>query len=241
MLRYFIFIGIPYLTAKRVEKVLLNRLDPEIKAILNEELKRFPEIDGISGKTRYDLKVRGGAGPITIWFTKVFILDFAMKIAIGTGIASTIWSGTADSAASNVIKFGTAIIQSPGNKFKSLYKKLRNIDPQHNQDIREILLDKNLSVKDKLELIRVKVEQTIKTIKGTKRTRFILFVMATLIFFFGGQLTGSATAFTALMERLRALLRMEDAEDLKNALIDVYRGYNSPLPKELAKAIEDIS
>ena len=37
-LQYLVFIGIPYLIAKRIEKVLLNRLGPETKAILNEEL-----------------------------------------------------------------------------------------------------------------------------------------------------------------------------------------------------------
>ena len=65
--------------------------------------------------------------------------------------------------------------------------------------------------------------------------------MATLIFFFGGQLSGSVSAFTALMERLRALLGMDGEEDLKGALIDVYREYNAPFPEELAKAIENIS
>ncbi len=105
----------------------------------------------------------------------------------------------------------------------------------------EILLDRNLSVKDKLELVKIKVEQTIKNLKGTKRTKFILFVMATLIFFFGGQLSGSVSAFTALMERLRALLGMDGEENLKGALIDVYREYNAPFPEELAKAIENIS
>lgn len=241
LLRYLVFIGIPYLIAKRIEKVLLNRLDPETKAKLNEELKRFPEINNVSEKTQDDLCTRGGGGPVGIWFTKVFVLDFAIKVAIGTGIGATVWGSTADNAATNVVKFATAILQSPGNKFKNLYKKLRNIDPQHTQDIREIVLDKNLSVKDKLELVRIKVEQTVKTLKGAKRTKFILFVMATLMFFFGGQLTGSVTFFTAVMERLRALLGMDGEEDLKGALIDVYREYNSPLPEELAKAIENIS
>jgi hypothetical protein len=103
------------------------------------------------------------------------------------------------------------------------------------------LLDRNLSVKHKLELVRIKVEQTIKTLKGAKRTKFILFVMARLMFFFGGQLSGSVNVFTALMERLRALLGMNGKKDLKGALIKVYREYNPSLPEELAKAIENIS
>lgn len=240
LLRYLVFVGIPYLIAKRIEKLLLNRLDPETKAKLNEELKRFPEIDNVSEKTQNDLGRRGGAAPVGLWLTKVFVLDFAIKVAIGSSIGATIWGSTADNAAANVVKYGTAILQSPGNKFKNFCKKLRGIDPQHTQDIREILLDKNLSVKEKLELVRIKVEQTVKNLKGAKRTKFILFVMATLIFFFGGQLTGNVAVFTAVMERLRALLGMDGEEDLKGALIDVYREYNAPLPEELAKAIETI-
>lgn len=108
------------------------------------------------------------------------------------------------------------------------------------------MLDKNLSVKEKLELVRIKVEQTLKTLKGAKRTKFILFVIPTLIFFFGGRLTGNVAVFTAVMERLQALLGMDGfelfEEDLKvkGALIDVYLEYNVPLPEELAKAIENI-
>lgn len=54
---------------------MLNRLDPETKAILNEELKIFPKINNVSEKTQDDLDTRGGGGPAAIWFTKVFILN----------------------------------------------------------------------------------------------------------------------------------------------------------------------
>lgn len=232
---------IPYLVAKQVEKILLNRLDSDTKMLLNKKLKRFPEVDNLSEKTQNGLGTRGGTDPFTLWFTKLFVLDFAIKVTLGSGICASIGGSTADTAAFNIVKFGTAILQAPGNKFRNFSQKLRGIDYQQNQDIREILLDKNLSVKDRLELVRIKVEQTIKTLKGAKRTKFILFVMATLIFFFGGNLTGNVAVFTAVMERLRALLGMDGEEDLRGALIDVYREYNAPLPEELAKAIENIS
>lgn len=121
-LRYLVFIGIPYLIAKRIEKFLLNHLDPETKAKLNEELKRFPEIDNVSEKTQNDLYTRGGADPVGLWLTKAFVLDFAIKVAIGSGIGATIWGSTADNPAANVVKFGTAILQAPGNKFKNFCK-----------------------------------------------------------------------------------------------------------------------
>jgi hypothetical protein len=248
LLRYLVFIGIPYLIAKRLEKFLINRLDPEIKTKLNKELKRFPEIetvseneiDNVSKNTKDGLNTRGGVGPVGLWFTKVVVVDFAVKVAIAGGIGATIWSNIADNAAANVVKFGTAILQAPGNKFKNFYVKVRGIDPQHTQDIREILLDKDLSINEKLELVRIKVEQTVKNLKGAKRTKFILFVMATLLFFFGGSLTGNVAAFTALMDRLRALLGMDVEGDLKGALIDVYFEYNAPFPEDLAKSIEKI-
>ena len=110
LLRYLVFIGIPFLIAKRVEKILLNRLDPETKAKLNEELKWFSEIDNVSEKTQSDLGIRRGAGPVGLWFVKVFVLDFGIKVAIGTGIASTVWGTTADNAAANILKFGNIIL-----------------------------------------------------------------------------------------------------------------------------------
>ena len=148
---------------------------------------------------------RGGGGLVGIWLTKTFVLYFAVKVAVGSGIGATVWGSMADNKAANAVKFGTARLQAPGTKFKNLYKKLRNLDPQHTQGIREILLDKDLDVKDKLELVKIKVEQTVKTLRGAKRTKFLYFVLASLTFFLGGHLTGNVIVFTAVMERLRAL------------------------------------
>lgn len=167
----------------------------------------------------------GGAGLVTFWFTKVFVIDFAVKVAIGAGIVATTWGSTADNAAINVVKLGTAILQSPGNKLKNFYKKLRGIDPEHSQNIQEILLDKNLSITKKLELVRIKVEQIAKNLKGVKRKKFILFVMTTLIFLFG-LLTGNIGVFAVIIESLRALIKMNRKEGFIGAFIDVYCEYN---------------
>lgn len=251
VLRYLVFIGIPFLIAKRLEKFMMNRLDPEVKAKLNEELKKFPEedvrkftdIEDISENTQTGLDNRGGAGPVAVWFAKIVVVDFAVKVAIGGAIGSTIWSGTADNAAGAIAKYGTAILNAPGKKFAKLVKKLRGIDPKYD-DIKELLLDKDLTVAEKLELLKIKIEQTIKELKGVKRTKFILFVIAALLFFFGGGQfipAGTSTAFAALMERLRALVGVNDSdEDIRKALIEVYHEYNAPLPEELIpQAIKD--
>lgn len=64
ILRYLVFIGIPYVLAKKIEKFLWNRLDPDIKKELNDKLKKFPEIENISEETRDSLDNRGGANPL---------------------------------------------------------------------------------------------------------------------------------------------------------------------------------
>ena len=127
LLWYLVFVGIPYLIAKRIEKFLLNRLDSETKTKLNEELKRFPDINNVSEKTQNELGRRGGADLVTLWFTKVFVLDFAAKVAIGRAIGTTLWENMADNAAANLVRFGTAMLQSPGNKFKNYEVLILNI------------------------------------------------------------------------------------------------------------------
>lgn len=251
LLRYLVFIGIPFALAKPLENFMMKRLDPEVKAKLNEELKRFPEEevrrfpdieDIISEDTRTGLDNRGGAGPVAVWLAKIVVVDFALKVAIAGGLGATIWAGTADNAAGAIAKYGTAILNAPGQKFRRFVTKLRGVDSKYN-DIRELLLDKDLSVADKLELLKIKIEQTIKKLKGPKRTKFILFVIAALLFFFGGGSlipAGTTTAFTALLERLRALLGVNDVdEDIKEALIEVYKEYNAPLPEELLPLLVD--
>lgn len=78
------------LIAKRIQKFLLNRLDPERKAKLNKELKRFPEIDNVSENTRNGFDTRGGVSPVVLWVTKVVVLNFAVKVAIAGSIGATV-------------------------------------------------------------------------------------------------------------------------------------------------------
>ena len=60
LLRYLIFIGIPYLLAKRIEKVFYKHADPKLKEKINKELKDLPELDTISEPSKYVLDKRGG-------------------------------------------------------------------------------------------------------------------------------------------------------------------------------------
>lgn len=117
---------------------MMKRLNPEVKTKSSEELKKFPEEDvrkfpnikDISENTQTGLDNRGGAGPVAVWFAKIVVADFAVKVAIAGAIGSTIWSGTADNAAGSIAKYGTAILNVPGEKFAKFVKKLRGIDPK---------------------------------------------------------------------------------------------------------------
>lgn len=245
ILRYLIFIGIPFVICKRLEKLMYKNLSSEIKAQLNKEVKcseedvqKFPDVENISENCKDALNKRGGSDPVTLWFAKIFVVDFAVKAAIAGAIGSTIWSNTADNAAGVLAKYSSVMLSAPGKKFAKLVNKLRrvdNIDKKY-QDVKELLLDKNLSVSDKLDLLKIKLEITLKELKGVKRTKFILFVIAALLFFFGGGKlipSGTCSIFTALMERLRALLQDDTDEAVRKALIEVYLEYNAPLPQEL--------
>lgn len=59
--------------------------------------------------------------------------------------------------ASRLVKYPGKIVVAPGNKFKRFYKILKGVDLTHTQDIREILLDKDLTLKDKVELLEIKI------------------------------------------------------------------------------------
>ena len=74
------------------------------------------------------------------------------------------------------------MLSAPGKKFVRLYRRIKGVDPQHSMDIKEILFNKELTNKDKVELLKMKMESVLKNLKGLKRKQFILFVIATILF-----------------------------------------------------------
>ena len=230
LLRYLVFIGIPYFLARRIEKYFWEHASPELK----KELKNLPELDSILEETKDSLDTRGGANPVLLWFMKVVMNDFALKAAIAGGLGASIWSDVADNAAAQLAKYGSALIATPGNKFLRLYNRIKGIDPQHSLDIKEILLDRELTNQDKLDLLKIKIESALKNLKGSKRKQFILLVIAALLFSVGGNFP----LFAWFMERLRALLGTnDDVDTLQKYIIEFYREYNAPLPQELAEQL----
>jgi len=218
ILRYLIFVGIPYALAKKIERRYFksNR----------DSGDKFggPELD-----------FRGGEF-FTAGIIAFLMKDFAYRVAI-TGLAgSTIWYDTADNAVEQVLKYTGAIMAAPGHKFIRIIKRFRNIDKNHALDIKEILLEKNISNREKCELIKLKVQYALKNLKGKKRVTFITTTIALLVFFLGN----GTPAFAYFMASLRELLGgVDDQESLKNYIIDIYSEYNAPLPEELITQIEN--
>lgn len=232
VVRYLIFVGIPYFIAKRIEKYFWKNADPE----LTKKLKELRELDTVSESSKEALGNRGGANPVVLWFAQVVMNDFAIKTAIAGVVGSSIWSETADNAAAQLAKYGSAILAAPGKRFVRLYSRIKGIDPQHSIDIKEILFDHELTNKDKVELLKIKLESVLKNLKGSKRKRFILLVIATVLF----SVNGNFALFAWFMERLRALIGTgEDADTIREYVIECYREYNAPLPQELAEILPD--
>ena len=236
LLRYLIFAGLPYFIAKRIEKLFWQYASPELKKELGKKLRDLPELDKISESTKDSLDTRGGANPVVLWFVKVVLTDFAIKAAIAGAVGASIWSETADNAAAQLAKYGSAMLAAPGKRFVRLYRTIKGVDPQHSLDIKQILFDKDLTHKDKLELLKIKMESVLKNLNGSKRKQFVLFVIATLLFSVGGNFA----LFAWFMERLRALIGTnDDIDTIQEYLIESYREFNAPLPRELVEILPD--
>lgn len=231
LLRYLVFIGIPYFIARRIEKYVTPRLEKK----LNKKLKDLPELDTVSENTKDSLDTRGG-DLIVLWVTKVILTDLPIKAAIAGGLGASIWSETADNTAGLLAKYGSAMLAAPGKKFVRLYRTIKGVDPHYPRDIKEILYDKTLSNDEKLVILKIKIESTLKNLKGSKRKQFILFVIATILFSVGGNFV----LFAWFMERLRALIgTTDDVNIVQDYVIEAYREFNAPLPRELVENLPD--
>ena len=169
LIRYLLFVGIPYFIAKRIEKYFWEHANPELKKELNKKLNDLPELYTVPEHTKDSLYTCVSTTPVIfLWVTKAFMSDFAIKTAIAGAVGSSIWSETADNAAAQLAKYGSAMLSTPGTKFVRLYRRIKVVDPQHSMDIKEILFDKELTNKDKVELLKIKIESALKKLKGSR-------------------------------------------------------------------------
>ena len=236
LLRYLLFVGLPYLIAKRIENYFWKHASPGLKKELNDKLKKGPEFNKISDHTKDSLDTRGGNNPVIFWLANLVMKDFAIKAAITGAVGASIWAQTADNAAAQLAKYGSAMLVAPGKKFARLYGRIRGVDPQHSMDLREILFDKDLSNRDKVELLKIKIESVLTNLKGSKRKQFILFLIALILFSVGGNFA----LFAWFMERLRALIGAnDDIDTIRQFVIESYQEFNAPLPQELVGNLPD--
>lgn len=84
--------------------------------------------------------------------------DFAFRAALMGLVNSTIWSDMTDNAVEQLLKYLDVIVAVPDNKFKLFVKQLKDIENNYTLEIKEILLEKNLSNKEKLELLKIKIK-----------------------------------------------------------------------------------
>jgi hypothetical protein len=223
LLRYLVFVGVPYIVARKIEK----RYQQHLRSKNNPDDK--PDNLDVDSSIKDGLKIRGGEILISS-IVAFFMKDLAFRLAITGLVGSTIWSDTADTAIEQVLKYAGPIMAAPGYKFKNVVKRLQKIDSKYTLDIKEILLEKNFSNKEKLELIKIKIQYALKNLKGRKRSIFLMTTLALLTFFLGN----GTPAFTYFMSGLREFLGGKDDQDtMRDYIIDIYREYNAPLPEEL--------
>ena len=221
LLRYLLFVGVPYTLARGVErkykKYLKGKGNPDNK----------PDSD------TKPIDLRGGE-KFTTSIKKWVMKDLAFRLAISSLIMSSVWCDTADNVINQLLLYSKSIVALPGYRFIGIVTKFKNMDHNHALDIKEILIEKNISNRDKFELIQLKIQYALKHLKGKKRASFITATIALLIFFLGND----SAIFAYFMANLRELLGGEnDQESLRSYIIGIYREYNAPLPKELITQI----
>lgn len=121
------------------------------------------------------------------------------------------------------------MLSAPGKIFVRLYNRIKGIDSQYSMDVREILFDNKLTNKEKVKLLKIKIESALNNLKGSKRKQFILFVIATILFSVGGNFA----LFAWFMEHLSELIGKGDNADTgREYVLEYYREFNAPLPQE---------
>jgi hypothetical protein len=227
ILRYFVFVGMPYFLARKIEKKYFKRTK-------HSEVEKKSEILIVDNK---EIINPNGGEILTISAHLLALItkDFAFKTAFITLVSSTIWADSADTSVKQILKYSSSIIAAPGFKFKSIVNKLRGINPDYSLDIKEILLEKNISNSDKLELIKIKIRYALVNMSRSQKITFFLTIIATVMFVCGNH----TPAFTFFIGGIRDLIGKEDDEDtITTYLVEIYKEYHAPLPKELVTQIK---
>jgi hypothetical protein len=120
LLRYLVFVGIPYALAKKIEKrYLRSKNNPDNK----------PDSRAVD--------FRGGEIFTATGIAALLMKDLAFKVALTGLVGSSIWSDMADTGVEQVLKYAGAIAAAPGHKFVKIVKRFRSMNVDHTLDIKE--------------------------------------------------------------------------------------------------------
>jgi hypothetical protein len=222
-----------------INKILINRiLLYSLSALLPYFLikKFFPEK---KLKSRKDLRGGDNTNVLIPHLINLFTKDRAVRISLTSFFITVIVNEFNESIVGGMIQSTPSILAAPNDKkkFLGLSKKIRNIlGTPDIIELRELLLDKNLSPDDKLQLFKIKVLAILKTLHGKKRVYFIITIISFLIFIFGN----NTPIFGLFWSSLRELFKANDFDqDIDVHLIEIYREFNAPLPEELITKVLD--
>jgi len=187
--------------------------------------KFFPE------KPKPELNLRGTR------VLKYLAKDKAVRFAVFSTFLTIIGAEFNQQLIDALIKCSRSLLACPGDKIRLSFKArkiLRYSQYANLEEIKEILLDEALTTSDKLEFLKIKVQATLRNLRGIRRKYFILALLSLLIFLFGN----NTVAFTTFWSSLRQLFGATPlSEDVDEYVIDWYREYNAPLPEELVRNI----
>ena len=194
IIRYLIYVGVPYLLARKFEKFFWKKINDETQTQIKEELT-----NSTKGPTRKSLNRRGGEfDPITLVIIKRVMVHFGIKVAIVTGFTLSIYAESADRAVKHTVRYSNVILAAPSRELTRIVKKLKKINPEHSNDIKEILIDKEPTSEEKIKFLKLKIDYALKNLKGKKRKKFIFLLIALLTFYYGNNLA----VFTWLWETI---------------------------------------
>lgn len=194
------------------------------------------------------LKVRRGFMDKSLFrFVKPVITilktDKALRSAISILILGVAGTELTDRFRNSIINASPLLFNLPGldlnhQRIAKLFRTLPTLTSRELfQKLRDVMLDQDIPIEEKKEVIGKLFKAAFVSLKGIKRRLFFLFLLALL----GFVLTNSTPLFSALIALIRELASQVSTDDgLFEFIIDYYQEFNAPFPEELTELITKI-
>lgn len=158
------------------------------------------------------------------------MVDFGAKVAIASLFGGLVMDFYGPFTATQFAKYGRLLAEAPGSGFRDMNKLISTYFTNPDLNLREKLLDGNIPLKEKLRLIKLHLKSTLKNLKGPKRREFIIAVLALIYFLIDGNWGSFAFGLGKVQQFIS---QQDDIDDITSYLIELYKEYNAPYPKEL--------